>query len=121
MHQDCRPTELTSVGTLPQRAHGDTYDATLRGQISYAIDRHWEPYGRYEYLHFDSSEFKVRTKDDVHVITAGFNYYVAGPSARFSLDVSYLPNGTPIADTGAGILANSHNEFVLRGQFQLVL
>ncbi len=101
--------------------HGDTYDATLRGQVSYAIDRHWEPYARYEYIHFDSAEFAAGTNANVHVLTAGFNYYLYGPSARFSVDLSYLPNGTPVADTGADILINGKNEFVLRGQFQLVL
>jgi hypothetical protein len=99
----------------------DTYDSTLRGQVSWAIDRHWEPYARYEYIHFDGHEFATTTRTTVHVITAGANYYLAGFGAKFSLDLSYLPNGSPVADDGFGILTNNgHNELVGRAQFQVV-
>ena len=99
----------------------DTYDSTLRGQASWAIDKHWEPYARYEYIHFDGHEFSPGTKTTVPVVTAGVNYYLAGFGAKISLDVSYLPNGSPVADDGFGILTDSgHNEIVGRGQFQFV-
>jgi hypothetical protein len=99
----------------------DTYDSTFRGQVSWAIDRHWEPYGRYEYIHFDGHEFTTTTKTTVHVITAGVNYYLAGFGAKVSVDLSYLPNGSPVADDGFGILTNpNHNELVGRAQFQVV-
>jgi len=102
-------------------ANVDTYDSTLRGQVSWAIDRHWEPYARYEYIHFDGHEFTTTTKTTVHVITAGANYYLAGFGAKVSLDLSYLPNGSPVADDGFGILtSNGHNELVGRAQFQVV-
>ena len=43
-------------------------------------------------------------------------------NAKMTVDVSYLPNGTPFANTGADILqSNDQSEFVLRTQFQLLL
>jgi hypothetical protein len=58
----------------------------------------------------------------VHEITVGLNYFVYGHNAKFTLDATWLPNGTPVADDGAGILSNDGNsEFILRAQFQLVI
>lgn len=100
----------------------DTYDPTARVQAAWAIDTHWEPYARYEYIHFDGKEYAAGTKTTVDVFTAGVNYYLYGQAFRVSLDVSYLPNGSPISDDGFGILAdNGHNEVVGRAQFQLLL
>ena len=99
----------------------DTYDPTARFQAAWAIDPHWEPYARYEYIKFDGREFAAHTKTTVHVVTAGLNYYLFGTSAKVSLDVSYLPNGSPVADDGFGILTDSgHNEVIGRGQIQVV-
>lgn len=100
----------------------DTYDSSARLQGSWAIDRHWEPYARYEYIHFNGREFAAHTQTNVNVFTAGANYYLYGTSARFTFDLSYLPNGSPVSDDGFGILADpGHNELVGRVQFQLVL
>ena len=41
--------------------------------------------------------------------------------AKFTLDATYLPNGSPSDQTAIGILAADKNEFVVRAQFQLVL
>ena len=99
----------------------DTYDPTARFQVAWALGEHWEPYGRYEYIHFDGREFAAHTQTTVHVITGGVNYYLYGTSAKVSLDVSYLPNGAPLADDGFGILIdNGHNEVVARAQLQIV-
>lgn len=101
---------------------GDTYDPTLRAQVSYLLTPKWEIFGRYDYVHFDGLEFKTPTKSTVHEITAGATYYFFGQNAKITLDVSYLPNGTPTADAGNDILANSgRGELVARGQFQLLL
>lgn len=100
----------------------DTYDPTARFQVAWAINRHWEPYGRYEYIHFDGREFAAKTQTSVQVITAGVNYYLYGPAFKVSFDVSYLPNGSPVADDGFGILiSNRRNELVGRAQVQLLL
>jgi hypothetical protein len=102
----------------------DTYDWTLRGQVAYSIDRHWEPYFQVEYIDFDPASLSVGTEDqnEVPVIRVGTNYYLHGDAARFQVDLSYLPNGSPVSDTGLGILQNDgQNEFVFRAQFQLLL
>jgi hypothetical protein len=101
---------------------GDTYDPTLRAQASYLLTPKWELFGRYDYVHFDGREFKAPTRSTVHEITAGRAYYFFGQNAKITLDVSYLPNGTPMADAGNDILINTpHGELVARGQFQLML
>jgi len=100
----------------------DTYDSSVRGQVAWAIDKHWEPYGRYEYIHFNGHEFASGTETNVHVITTGVNYYLYGQSFKVSADLSFLPNGSPVSDDGLGILAdNGHCEVVGRVQFQLLL
>ena len=100
----------------------DTYDPTLRAQASWAIDKHWEPYARYEYIHFDGREFAAGTDTNVHVIDLGVNYYVYGQSLKLTLDAEYLPNGSPVADDGSGVLANNgRNIWVGRAQVQLLL
>ena len=101
---------------------GNTYDPSARAQVSYTITPHWEVFGRYDYLHFDEREFKTATRSTVHEITGGLNYYFFGQNAKITLDVSYLPSGSPAADAGNDILANTgHGELVARGQFQLLL
>ena len=99
----------------------DTYDPTVRFQASYAVNSRWEPYGRFEYVHFDSREFAAGTQTNVQIITGGLNYYLYGQAAKISFDLNYLPNGSPTADDGFGILAdNRHNELVGRAQLQVV-
>jgi len=101
----------------------DTYDASFRAQFAYAIpDSKIEPFLRYDYLHLDAGEFGSGTRTTVHEITGGANYYFYGQNARFTLDVSYLPNGAPENDSGNGILANNGKaEWVERGQLQFAL
>jgi hypothetical protein len=112
---------MTQVASKNTKGVRDTYDSTARFQASYAIDRHWEPYGRFEYIHFNGHEFAARTQTNVQVITGGFNYYLYGQAAKFTVDLSYLPNGSPIADDGFGILAsNRQQELVGRAQLQVV-
>lgn len=113
-----RYTKDNTIGNVTS----DTYDWTLRGLVSYSVDRHWEPYLEYSYIHFDPAEFSAGTENSVHMITLGTNYYLYGHNAKFQLDVSYLPNGSPVSDDGAGVLIDNHkNELILRGQFQLLL
>jgi hypothetical protein len=51
------------------------------------------------------------------------NYYLRHHNAKLSLDVSYLPNGTPVNADPLGFLDpdSDQEQFVLRGQFQLIL
>jgi hypothetical protein len=100
----------------------DTYDWTLRGQLAYAFDPHWEPFARYDFINFDQDGLPAGSENQVHEITVGVNYYFHGQSAKFTIDGSYLPNGSPVSDDGAGILASDGKaQFLLRAQFQLVL
>jgi hypothetical protein len=49
------------------------------------------------------------------------NCYFHGHAAKFVLDLSYLPQGSPENDTGSGVLENPKGELVGRAQFQLIL
>jgi len=101
---------------------GDTYDPSARTQASYLLTPNWEAFARYDYVHLDGKEFKAGTQSTVHEITAGANYYFHGQAAKATLDLTYLPNGTPLADIGNDIIANIHHgELILRTQFQLML
>ena len=44
-------------------------------------------------------------------------------AAKFTVDLSYLPNGSPVNFDAGGVLDPDANtsQFVLRGQFQLLL
>ncbi len=105
----------------PAPAGFDGYDWSLEGQVGYLIDK-WEPFVRYTYTNFDSAEFPAGAENVVHEITVGVNYFWHGESAKFTLDLTYLPNGAPQTDDGSGILVNSgDNEVLMRMQFQLLL
>ena len=54
------------------------------------------------------------------------NYYLGeggrlGHRAKFTFDLIYLPDGAPSDVTGHGMLASEGEEWVLRGQFPLLL
>lgn len=98
-----------------------TTDQTLRGQISYLFAPKWEVYGRYEFVHFDSKEFKPGTQNDINIITAGINWYVHGDNLKLTVDAMYLPQGSPVDDDGSGILSNNRPEIVGRVQVQLLI
>lgn len=101
---------------------GDTYDPSVRLQASYLFTRKLEGFARYDYLHFDSKEFPAGTQINIHEFTVGANYYLYGQAAKFTVDVSFLPNGAPVGDFFSGVLVdNDHSEFMVRGQFQLLI
>jgi hypothetical protein len=101
---------------------GSLYDGGLLAQASYLFTEKWEAFGRYEYINLDDNR-GAGADDHYHVMAAGVNYYVRGHAAKFTVDLSYLPNGTPINADGLGILDPDADgeQFVLRGQFQLLL
>ena len=61
--------------------------------------------------------------DQFHVIAGGVNYYIKAHAVKVTVDLSYLPNGTPVNADALGILDPDAdtNQFVLRAQFQLLL
>jgi len=100
----------------------NTYDSTFRLMAAYLIDGHWEPFVRYEYIHFDGRELSAGTNPTVHDFTLGFNYYFHAHRAKITAGATYLPNGSPISNTISD-LQQSHggNEVILQLQFQLIL
>jgi hypothetical protein len=99
----------------------DTYDWSIRAQAAYAWDLHWEPFLRYDWMHLDKGGIPTGFSGSVHEITGGVNYYFFGQQAKFTFDVTYLPNGSPVNDDGSGVLMSKGGQWLVRGQFQLVL
>jgi len=100
----------------------DRYDWGGLAQASYLVpETKWEPFARYDYISFDEHTVAAGAEQTVHEITAGVNYYAHGQNAKFTLDVTYLPNGSPVADMGSDVKVSSKEEVVLQLQFQLVL
>jgi hypothetical protein len=118
-----RSIEDATVGTGASAANHNGYDWGFIVQAAYLMDKHLEPFVRYDFINFDKDLLPAGTDENqVHEFTAGVNYYFKGHNAKFTADVTYLPNGTPVADTGGDILASDdETEFVIRAQFQLLL
>lgn len=98
------------------------YDYGAIAQASYMLNDKWEPFVRYDYLRLDGEGVAAGSETDIHEIAIGVNYYMKGHSAKITLDATWLPNGAPVADTGADILVNNgDNEYLFRAQFQLLI
>jgi phosphate-selective porin OprO/OprP len=98
------------------------YDFGFLAQAAYLVTKKIEPFVRYEYMNVDTSHSGVGD-DNFHVFTGGVNYYIRAHALKLTLDMSWLPNGSPINFDGGGILDPDSNtdQFVVRGQFQLIL
>jgi hypothetical protein len=97
------------------------------GQAGYMLNKSWEVFGRYDFIKLDDV-VGDDAEDEFHEITVGVNYFMGkdgawGHRAKISVDLSWLPNGSPAPVTGLGILDDNgeRNEFILRAQFQLWL
>jgi hypothetical protein len=98
-------------------------------QAGYMLNSSWELFGRWDMLLFDEEiAFTSDSEDTFHEITVGVNYFLGangsyGHRAKWTLDLNFLPNGSPAAIDGLGILdANDGGiEIVVRSQFQLVI
>jgi hypothetical protein len=99
------------------------YDYGVVAKVGYMLDPKLELFGQGSYIRFDHGEFAAGTETTVYELTFGTNYYFYGHAAKFTADVTWLPNGSPVSSDGGGILAqpNGENEFVLRIQFQLLI
>ena len=101
----------------------DSSNFGVGGQVGYLINPKVEVFGRYSYINFEN---EINDQDNFHEITAGANYYFGPDGAwdynvKFTVDLNYLPNGSPGNQTGVGYLAGDESQVVLRAQFQLVL
>jgi hypothetical protein len=97
----------------------DTYEPSVMLYGSYLIDKHWEPFARYEYMELKG--LPTGSKGNVQEVSGGLNYYFHGHNFKFTGQVMYLPNGIPINDTSSDVLANVKNELIFIAQFQLLL
>jgi hypothetical protein len=111
------------VGRLVDGGEGadDTYDWGFLVQAGYMLNDRWELFGRYDMATFEDD--LPNGEDTIHELTAGVNYYIKGHSAKISVDVTWLPSGSPVNVTGNGILGQGDDEdqFIIRGQFQLLI
>jgi hypothetical protein len=57
----------------------------------------------------------------IHEIAIGANYYFYKHNVKFTIDGTWLPNGSPSSQTGLGVVAGDDNQFILRAQMQLYL
>lgn len=107
----------TTPGVYP-----DTYDSTIRAQAGYLLAHHFEPFARYEYLHFSNIELpKGSAHDTIQDLTLGFNYYFVGHRMKITGAASYLPDGSPFANTQSDLLAGRRNQVIIQAQFQLMI
>lgn len=109
------------VGKYTRRAAGDdSWDQGLLLQAGYLINPQWELFARYDYLRIDDAP--GATSGDYHELTGGVNYYLRGHALKITLDVGWLPNGSPANFDAIGILANDGaSQVYVRAQFQLIL
>ncbi|MEZ0266035.1 MAG: porin [Phycisphaerae bacterium] len=98
----------------------DRYDWGVMIQAGYMINAQYELFGRWSMTHLDD-DF-VTGDSEFCELAIGFNYYIRGQAAKITVDVTWLPNGSPTDLTGLGILGNEgEDQFLIRGQFQLAL
>ena len=98
----------------------NNYDYGFVVQAGYMLNTQWEAFARYDWFHLDNQA--ASAEDDFHEVALGVNYYMHGQNAKVTIDVGWLPNGSPSTQTGIGVLANDgDNEYFIRGQFQLLL
>jgi hypothetical protein len=104
------------------KAPGTYNDQGFLVQAAWVFNQRIEPFVRYDYTHLDGSSVTGLATNDVQEFTVGGNYYFYGQRAKFTLDGTWLPNGSPADFDALGILKDSgNNEFVFRAQFQLVI
>jgi hypothetical protein len=108
----------TNRGVAP----GHYYDDAVELQAAYMVTPEIEPFVRYDYTHLDGNAQPGIIQDNIQEITIGANYYLYGQHAKFTVDATWLPNGSPADISYLDILQNNaHNEFLLRAQFQLAI
>lgn len=106
-------------GNIRRDDDSSDFDWGALAQAGYAIDRKWEPFVRYDMVSIDDGGI-----DAFNEFAVGVNYFPddsAGHRAKFTFDVLYLPDGVPSDQTGIGALQSDDAQFILRGQFQLLL
>ncbi len=102
-------------------ADNTSYNWGALAQAGYMVNEKLEIFGRYDYSKIDS-DLAAGGDDSWSEITVGGSYYlIGGHNCKATVDLSYLPDGSPAAYTGEGILASDSAEWLLRAQFQLLI
>lgn len=99
----------------------DRFDWGGLVQAAQMLTPNWEAFARYDLLRLEADP----TDGTFHEFTVGANYYLGdggrfGHAAKFTFDITYLPDGSPSDATGLGVLTGDGDEWVGRGQFQLL-
>ncbi|QOV91563.1 porin family protein [Humisphaera borealis] len=114
--------------SVPAGQTGSPNDWGFVAQAGYALSPAWEVFGRYSFTKLDDAGpgtlgNAARVNDTIHEIAAGVNYYLMDHAAKFSLDVLFLPEGSPLDMPGIGIIAQptADPQAAIRAQFQLAI
>jgi hypothetical protein len=113
-------------GTYADFEDDDGYNAGLEVQVAYGIGDKTELFGRVGAIFLDVEDIDDLNQeddfeDDFFEITIGGNYYFEGHAAKVTIDATYLPNGFPDTNSGIGYGGNDEDQFIIRGQFQLLI
>jgi len=101
---------------------GDSaYDWGFLVQAGYMFNEKWEGFARWDLTFLDDDLLDPGDEDTINEFTIGFNYYINGHNAKFTVDATYLPDGSPSTESGIGVLGTDEESFIFRGQFQLLL
>ena len=111
------------VGQYQDFSAADAYNWGLEVQGGWVFKPQWEVFARYDFIKFENDVVFANggSEDFFNEITIGLNRYIKSYYAKFTLDFTYLPNGAPADQIGLGELAGDEAQYLLRGQFQLVL
>jgi hypothetical protein len=102
----------------------DTYDWGALVQAGYLLpDSSLEPFARVGLIWVDDDSAFVSSNNEDYFteITVGANYYLRKHHAKVTVDVTFLPDGSPADASGVGIGSGLDEQVVIRGQFQLML
>jgi hypothetical protein len=109
-----------SFGSTTPDLGKDTYESSVDVEVAYLINKHFEPFVRYEYLYLRGTA--AGSQNNVTDISLGFNYYFYGHNIKFTGLATYLPTGIPINDDSSDVLiSNRRAELVFLTQLQLLL
>lgn len=121
---------LAYIGMLGELDAGTSfYDLGALAQIGYVIPgTRWEPFARYDFIVYDDSGLASGANDFFNEFTLGVNYYFKRHSAKFTLDLVFLPDGFPTTrrtavvggSSGIGAIDSETEQVILRGQFNLL-
>ena len=101
---------------------GYYYDSGILLQAAYMLTDKIEPFFRYDYAHLDRAASPGVANGNLQEITIGANYYFYDQRVKFTVDGTWLPDGSPADVPQLDILQDDgHNEFLVRAQLQLSL